>query len=190
MLGLRSPDRADPAAKAAYQAQNQSLAATLASGLRREAEKVGPLRVAWSIANFQQFDFFHHPGIYAQCGIDPRYNLSGRNSADIFLTNLVNETVGDPRYADLETFILVTGDGGYSNLVNILMKQQRQVRVWGVSGHTSHLMEGITGIGLNVEYVDRLIDFTPVKLAASAGYKSLRPNQPLSAPSQSAAESR
>ncbi len=178
MLGLRSPDRADPAAKAAYQAQNQSLAAMLASGLRREAEKIGPLRIAYAAANFQQFDFFHHPGIYAQCGIDPRYNLAGRNSADMFLSNLVSETVADPRYADLETYVLVTGDGGYFYVVKRLLDEQRQVKVWGVSGHTSHLIEGFSGMALNVEYVDRLVDFTPVKLAASAGYKSLRPEPP------------
>src|SRR5205823_11753892 len=117
-----------------------------------------------------------HPGIYAQCGIDPRYNLAGRNSADMFLSNMVSETVTDPRYADLETFILVTGDGGYFYVVKRLLDAQRQVKVWGVSGHTSHLIESFTGIALNVEYVDRLVDFTPVKLAASAGYKSLRPD--------------
>lgn len=178
MLGLRSPDRADPAAKAAYQAQNHALTATLASGLRREAEKLGPLRLAYAVANFQQFDFFHHPGIYAQCGIDPRYNLAGRNSADTFLTNLVSEVVADPRYADLDTYILVTGDGGYFYVVKRLLDEQRQVKVWGVSGHTSHLIEGFNGIALSVEYVDRLVDFTPIKLAASAGYKSLRPEQP------------
>ena len=107
LLGLRSPDRTDPVAKATYQAQNQALAATLATGLRREAEKLGPIRVAYAVANFQQFDFFHHPGIYAQCGFDPRYNVTGRNSADTFITNLVNEVVADARYADVDTFILV-----------------------------------------------------------------------------------
>src|ERR1035438_1268031 len=175
MLGLRAPDRGDAAAKAAYQQQNQSLAATLATGLRREVEKMGSLRVAFAVANFSQFDFFHHPGIYAQCGIDPRYNLSGRNSADMFLTNLVNESVSDPRYNDMETYVLVTGDGGYFNLVQMLLKNQKQVHVWGVSGHTSHLMEGFSGLSLNIEYVDRLVDFAAVKLAAATGHKSLRP---------------
>jgi hypothetical protein len=175
MLGLRAPDRGDAAAKAAYQQQNQSLAATLATGLRREVEKMGPVRVAFAVANFSQFDFFHHPGIYAQCGIDPRYNLQGRNSADTFLTNLVNESVSDPRYNDMETYVLVTGDGGYFNLVNLLLRSQKQVHVWGVSGHTSHLMEGFSGLSLNVGYVDRLVDFAAVRLAASTGHKSLRP---------------
>jgi hypothetical protein len=175
MLGLRAPDRGDAAAKAAYQQQNQSLAATLATGLRREVEKMGPLRVAFAVANFSQFDFFHHPGIYAQCGIDPRYNLSGRNSADTFLQNLVNESLGDPRYGDMETYVLVTGDGGYFSLVQTLLKSQKQVHVWGVSGHTSHLMEGFAGLALNVGYVDRLVDFAAVKLAAATGHKSLRP---------------
>jgi hypothetical protein len=175
MLGLRAPDRGDAAAKAAYQQQNQSLAATLATGLRREVEKMGPLRVAFAVANFSQFDFFHHPGIYAQCGIDPRYNLSGRNSADTFLQNLVNESLGDSRYGDMETYVLVTGDGGYFSLVQTLLKSQKQVHVWGVSGHTSHLMEGFAGLALNVGYVDRLVDFAAVKLAAATGHKSLRP---------------
>jgi hypothetical protein len=175
MLGLRAPDRGDAAAKAAYQQQNQSLAATLATGLRREVEKMGSLRVAFAVANFSQFDFFHHPGIYAQCGIDPRYNLSGRNSADTFLQNLVNESLGDPRYNDMETYVLVTGDGGYFSLVQTLLKSQKQVHVWGVSGHTSHLMEGFAGLALNVGYVDRLVDFAAVRLAAATGHKSLRP---------------
>ncbi len=175
MLGLRAPDRGDAAAKAAYQQQNQSLAATLATGLRREVEKMGALRVAFAVANFSQFDFFHHPGIYAQCGIDPRYNLSGRNSADTFLHNLVNESVSDPRFNDMETYVLVTGDGGYFNLVNMLLRSQKQVHVWGVSGHTSHLMEGFSGLALTVGYVDRLVDFSAVRLAAATGHKSLRP---------------
>ena len=80
LLGIRSPDRTDPAAKAAYQAHNQMLAATLAAGLRREAEKLGPLRAAFAVGNFQQYDFFHHPGIYAQCGFEPRYNVADRKS--------------------------------------------------------------------------------------------------------------
>src|SRR5579871_2901987 len=167
MLGLRAPDRGDAAAKAAYQQQNQSLAATLATGLRREVERIGPLRVAFAVANFSQFDFFHHPGVYAQCGIDPRYNLAGRNSADIFLTNLVNEVISDTRYADVDTYILVTGDGGYLNLVDMLLKKSRQVRVWGVSGHTSHLMQSFTGLALNLEYIDQIVDFSAVKLAVA-----------------------
>ncbi|GEM_PF-5209829 len=175
MLGLRAPDRGDAAAKAAYQQQNQSLAATLATGLRREVERIGPLRVAFAVANFSQFDFFHHPGIYAQCGIDPRYNLSGRNSADTFLQTLVNESLSDPRYNDMEMYVLVTGDGGYFQLVSDLLKKQKQVHVWGVSGHTSRLMEGFAGLALNVGYVDRLVDFAAVKLAAATGHKSLRP---------------
>src|SRR5258706_1355138 len=88
LVGLRSPDRNDPVAKAAYQSQNQALAATLATGLRREGEKLGPLRVAYAVANFQQFDFFHHPGIYAQCGFEPRYNATGRNNAGAFIASL------------------------------------------------------------------------------------------------------
>ena len=127
LLGIRSPDRTDPAAKAAYQAHNQMLAATLAAGLRREAEKLGPLRAAFAVANFQQYDFFHHPGIYAQCGFEPRYNVAGRNSADTFITNLVNEVVGDTRFSDVDTYVLVSGDGGYFYVVKMLDRKSTRL---------------------------------------------------------------
>jgi hypothetical protein len=174
LLGLRNPDRTDAAAKAAYQSQNQSLAATLAAGLRREAEKLGPIRVAYAVANFQQFDFFHHPSIYAQCGFEPRYNVAGRNSADTYITNLVHEVVADARYSDIDQFVLVSGDGGYFYAVKMLLDQQRVVRLWGVSGHTSQLMQSLAGLAPNVEFVDRLVDFTAMKLAAAVNYRVSR----------------
>ncbi len=181
LVGLRSPDRSDPAAKAAYQSHNQMLAATLASGLRREAEKLGPLRLAYAVANFSQYDFFHHPGIYAQFGFEPRYNVAGRNSADTFITNLVNEVLADPRYTDLDTYVLASGDGGYFYVVQKLVDQQRQVRIWGVSGHTSRLMEGLGAVAVTVDYIDQMVDITPVKVAAGAAARPLR------APSQAEA---
>jgi hypothetical protein len=168
LFGLKSPDRNDPVAKAAYQAQNQALAAALATGLRREAEKLGPVRAAFAVANFQQFDFFHHPGIYAQCGFDPRYNVTGRNSADTFITNLVNDVMADVRFADLDTFILVSGDGGYFYLAKMLVDQQKQVRLWGVTGHTSRLMQGLGTTAMSVEFVDQLLDFTAFRVSAAA----------------------
>lgn len=168
LLGLRSPDRSDPVAKAAYQSQNQALASTLATGLRREAEKLGRLRAAYAVANFQQFDFFHHPGIYAQCGFEPRYNVTGRNNADTFITNLVNDLVADVRYADVETVVLVSGDGGYFYLVKMLVDQQRKVRFWGVNGHTSGLMQGLAAQAVIPEFVDNLVDFSAFRAPAAA----------------------
>lgn len=179
LLGLRSPDRNDPVAKAAYQSQNQALAATLATGLRREAEKLGPLRVAFAVANFQQFDFFHHPGIYAQCGFEPRYNVTGRNNADTFITNLVNDMIADVRFANVDTFILVTGDGGFFYLVKMLVDQQRKVRFWGVTGHTSSLMQGLAAQAVIPEFVDQLVDFTAFRVSTAAANSQPPPTPPL-----------
>lgn len=175
LVGLRFPDRFDRSGRAAYQSHNQMLAATLASGLRREAEKIGPVRLAYAVANYQQSDFFHHPRIYEQFGFEPRYNVAGRNSADICITNLLNETLADARHREVDTYVLVSGDGGYFYAVKVLVNQQRRVRIWGLSGHTNRLMQELGGLSVTVEFVDQMVDFTAVKVAVGG---ASRPAQP------------
>ncbi|MBI2320821.1 MAG: NYN domain-containing protein [Chloroflexi bacterium] len=89
------------------------------------------------------------------------YNLPGRNSADAKIQNEIRDVLEDPDYADVGTYIIATGDGGYFEVIRTLLERRKQVHIWGVRGSTSPLLEAQATF---FRYIDDLLG-----LGASTG---------------------
>jgi transcriptional regulator with XRE-family HTH domain len=114
--------------------------AWLASCLRTAAEKIGWIKVALVVADWERLP----PGQvkeYLKLRYQIDYNLPGRNNADLKLSDAIRNVLEDDEYADVDTYVLVTGDGGYLAVLDTLLRRQKNVQVWGVRGATNAVLQ-------------------------------------------------
>ena len=110
--------------------------AALASALRTAAEEIGFVKQALAIADWERLPP-GQPKEYAKLRYKVEYNLPGRNSADLKLSDAMRTVLESNENTDIDTYILVTGDGGYLAVLDTLLRRQKQVHVWSVRGATS-----------------------------------------------------
>jgi uncharacterized LabA/DUF88 family protein len=82
--------------------------------------------------------------------IDPVFNLPGKNSADV---RIARDVLTDASHDDsADVYVLASGDRDFNDVLNTLVKRNKNVIVWGVRGSTSRMLENNPGV--TVEYID------------------------------------
>jgi hypothetical protein len=112
--------------------------AAIAYGLRSAAEQIGWIKVAKAFADWERLPTGQRE--YAKLRYEPVYNLSGRNNADLKLSDAIRDMLEADEYDDVDTYVIVSGDGGYLTVLDTLLRRQKQVVVWGVRGATNALL--------------------------------------------------
>ncbi len=110
----------------------------LARVLRENAEKYGKIKCARAFADWDRFTGAARA--FAEQGIDPRFVLQGKNSADVELCLQVQEALKEAS-ASVSTFILVTGDRDFLAIIERLKREDKRVVVWGVEERTSQRLK-------------------------------------------------
>ncbi len=113
--------------------------AAIAHALRSAAEQIGFVKEALAIADWERLP----PGQvkeYLKLRYKIDYNLPGRNSADLKLSDAMRNVLEHDENTDIDTYILVTGDGGYLAVLDTLLRRQKQVYVWSVRGATNAVL--------------------------------------------------
>jgi transcriptional regulator with XRE-family HTH domain len=113
--------------------------AVLAERLRTAAEQIGRVRSALAIADWERLPTGQVKE-YLKQRYQVDYNLTGRNNADLKLSDAIRNVLEDDEYADVDTYVLATGDGGYLAVVDTLLRRQKRVVVWGVRGASNQLL--------------------------------------------------
>jgi hypothetical protein len=107
------------------------------------------------------------PSRLALANIDPVFNLPGKNSADL---RIARDVITDSSHDDAgDVYILASGDRDFNDVLNVLLKRNLQVIVWGVRGSTSRVLEKNPGI--TIEFID---DFTNLQTHQSLSTASLQ----------------
>jgi transcriptional regulator with XRE-family HTH domain len=114
--------------------------AVLALGLRTAAEQIGWVKVALSVADWERLPAGQVKE-YLKLRFQIDYNLPGRNNADLKLSDAIRNVLEHDEYSDIDTYVLVTGDGGYLTVLDTLLRRQKQVHVWGVRGATNGVLQ-------------------------------------------------
>ena len=150
----------------------------LAFQIRNSAEQIGFIKVALTVADWERLpagqvkEYLKH--LYQ---ID--YNLPGRNSADLKLSDAIRNVLEQDENDDIDSFVLVTGDGGYLTVLETLLRRQKRVYVWGVRGSTSALLQQhATGFS----WIDDLIGLSAARCSADG-----KGNNHVAAPSENGA---
>jgi len=136
----------------------------LALQLRSAAEEVGWVKAALAVADWERLPAGQVKE-YLKLRYQVDYNLPGRNNADLKLSDAIRNVLEDDEYADVDSYILVTGDGGYLAVLETLLRRQKRVYVWGVRGATNHLLVQNASA---VAWVDEMLDL-PVTRPGSNG---------------------
>jgi transcriptional regulator with XRE-family HTH domain len=113
--------------------------ASLAQQLRSAAEEVGWVKAALAVADWERLPAGQVKE-YLKLRYQVDYNLPGRNNADLKLSDAIRNVLEDDEYADVDSYVIVTGDGGYLAVLETLLRRQKRVYVWGVRGATNHLL--------------------------------------------------
>ena len=127
--------------------------AAIAHALRVAAEQIGWVKVAMAIADWERLP----PGQvkeYLKLRYQIDYNLPGRNNADLKLSDAMRNVLELEENNDVDTYILVTGDGGYLAVLDTLLRRQKQVYVWGVRGATNAVLHQNA---TNTAWVDEIL---------------------------------
>jgi uncharacterized LabA/DUF88 family protein len=154
--------------------QNRARERPNLSALRDTAESFGRLVVSRAYADWQEgWHADDPPALYA-AGIDPVYvptrkftsnespdGMRRKNSVDIKLVADCIEVCH--QFPNINTFVLVSGDGDFVHLVNILRPYGKHVVAIGVSWSTNARLSQVVDEFL---YYDR--DVAPERLAATA----------------------
>lgn len=114
--------------------------AAMALGLRTAAEQVGWIKIALAVADWERLPSGQVKE-YLKLRYQVDYNLTGRNNADLKLSDAIRNVLEDDSHADIDTYILVTGDGGYLTVMDTLLRRQKQVFVWGVRGAMNGVLQ-------------------------------------------------
>lgn len=112
----------------------------IAPGLRAAAEQIGWIKIALAVADWERLPSGQVKE-YLKLRYQVDYNLTGRNNADLKLSDAIRNVLEDDTYADIDTFILVTGDGGYLTVMDTLLRRQKQVYIWGVRGAMNGILQ-------------------------------------------------
>ncbi len=113
--------------------------ASLALQLRSAAEEIGWVKAALAVADWERLPAGQVKE-YLKLRYQVDYNLPGRNNADLKLSDAIRNVLEADEYADVDSYVLVTGDGGYLAVLETLLRRQKRVYVWGVRGATNHLL--------------------------------------------------
>lgn len=111
----------------------------LALKLRSAAEEIGWIKTALAVADWERLPAGQVKE-YLKLRYQVDYNLPGRNNADLKLSDAIRDVLESDEYADVDSYVLVTGDGGYLAVVETLLRRHKRVYVWGVRGATNHLL--------------------------------------------------
>jgi hypothetical protein len=114
--------------------------AAIALGLRAAAEQTGWVKVALAVADWERLPSGQVKE-YLKLRYQIDYNLPGRNNADLKLSEAIRNVLEHDDYSDIDTYVLVTGDGGYLAVLDTLLRRQKQVFVWGVRGATNAVLQ-------------------------------------------------
>lgn len=112
----------------------------IALGLRTAAEQVGWVKVALAIADWERLPAGQVKE-YLKMRYQVDYNLPGRNNADLKLSDAIRDVLEQDEYNDVDTYVIVSGDGGYLTVVDTLRRRQKHVLVWGVRGATNAILQ-------------------------------------------------
>lgn len=139
--------------------------ASLALQLRSLAEEIGWVKVALAVADWERLPSGQVKE-YLKLRYQIDYNLPGRNNADLKLSDAIRDVLEDSNYADVDTYVLVTGDGGYLTVLETLLRRQKRVYVWGVHGATNHLL---VQNATDVAWIDEMLDLPAVEPTETNG---------------------
>jgi transcriptional regulator with XRE-family HTH domain len=112
----------------------------IALGLRTAAEQYGWVKTSLAVADWERLPAGQVKE-YLKLRYQIDYNLPGRNSADLKLSDAIRNVLEQDDEGDIDTYILVTGDGGYLAVMDTLLRRQKQVFVWGVRGATNAVLQ-------------------------------------------------
>lgn len=128
------------------QARRKVEPGSLALQIRSSAEDIGWVKAALAVADWERLPAGQVKE-YLKLRYQVDYNLTGRNNADLKLSDAIRNVLEDDEYDDVDTYVLVTGDGGYLTVLETLLRRQKRVYVWGVHGATNHLLvQNATGV--------------------------------------------
>ncbi len=128
----------------------------LALKLRSAAEEIGWIKTALAVADWERLPAGQVKE-YLKLRYQVDYNLPGRNNADLKLSDAIRDVLESDEYADVDSYVLVTGDGGYLAVVETLLRRHKRVYVWGVRGATNHLLvQNATGFS----WIDEMLGIT------------------------------
>jgi len=113
---------------------------SLALVLRSAAEQIGWVKSALAVADWERLPAGQVKE-YLKLRYQIDYNLPGRNNADLKLTDAIRNTLEDDAEDEIDTYVLVTGDGGYLTILDTLLRRQKQVHVWGVRGTVNGVLQ-------------------------------------------------
>ncbi|MGH2461612.1 MAG: helix-turn-helix domain-containing protein [Chloroflexota bacterium] len=132
----------------------------LAAQIRSTAEEIGWVKVALAVADWERLPAGQVKE-YLKLRYQVDYNLTGRNNADLKLSDAIRNVLEDDEYEDVDTYVLVTGDGGYLTVLDTLLRRQKRVFVWGVHGATNQLLaQNATGVAW-IDEILGVMDRTP-----------------------------
>jgi len=112
----------------------------IALGLRTAAEQHGWVKTSLAVADWERLPAGQVKE-YLKLRYQIDYNLPGRNSADLKLSDAIRNVLEQDDEGEVDTYILVTGDGGYLAVMDTLLRRQKQVFVWGVRGATNAVLQ-------------------------------------------------
>jgi transcriptional regulator with XRE-family HTH domain len=112
----------------------------LAQTLRTQAERLGWLKIAMTVADWERLPTGQVKE-YLKLRYQVEYNLPGRNNADLKLSDAIRNVLEQDEDGEIDTYVLVTGDGGYLSVLDTLLRRQRQVHIWGVRGATNAVLQ-------------------------------------------------
>jgi transcriptional regulator with XRE-family HTH domain len=148
--------------------------AALAHTLRSAAEQLGFVKEALAIADWERLP----PGQvkeYLKLRYRIDYNLPGRNSADLKLSDAMRNVLENDINSEIDTYIIVTGDGGYLTVLDTLLQRQKQVLVWSVRGATSAVLHQNA---TKTAWVEEMLGVTPPRSLVARPETDLRVSVP------------
>ena|GEM_PF-5324068 len=114
--------------------------AALALTMRSAAEQIGWIKVALAVADWERLPSGQVKE-YLKLRYQVDYNLPGRNNADLKLADAIRNVLEDDAEDEIDSYILVTGDGGYLTILDTLLRRQKHVHVWGVRGTVNAVLQ-------------------------------------------------
>lgn len=110
--------------------------------------------------------------IFELNGIETRYLISraGKNTADMKIADDIRTLLQDPHPPD--TFVIASGDRDFNPVIETLLRQGKEVLVWGVRGKTSRSLSD----GAHVEFLQEFIPLTQRAARPTAVDGSLAPD--------------
>lgn len=127
----------------------------MAKKFKESAARYGTVCHSEAIADWEQSSLRGHVKAYIMSGFDIDYNITGKNNADLKISNEIRNLLEKDSDGSIHTFILATGDGGYQPIIETLLQKGKKVIIWGVKNCTSSLLQAYAN---EYETVERLFD--------------------------------